>query len=245
MPDLTFHPLANIFPLLDGDAFDALVADVKAWGLNEPVVLHEGQILDGRNRYRACVAAGVDTRFEMFAGTDPLAFVISKNLHRRHLNESQRAMVARRLANLRHGGDRKSDQAAQLRGVSQQDAGRLLNVSERSVNNASVVQAKAAPELIAAVDHGEIPVRTAVQLVSLPKARQREIAAAGKGAATKAVKQMRLRRQASRGTALEAPPKETEHDRDLRYLRETWAATCESARAAFLRETGFQFKAIA
>src|SRR5437899_10114338 len=88
---LAFHPLADIFPLMEGEEFDALVADIKANGLREDIVLYEGMILDGRNRYRACLAAGVPPVYldcdNWF--TDPAAYVISANLHRRHLTPEQ------------------------------------------------------------------------------------------------------------------------------------------------------------
>ena len=74
---LTFHPLANIFPLIDGAAFDELVADIKSHVLREPIWLYDGQILDGRNRYRACNAAGIEPRFTAYEGNDPVALVIS------------------------------------------------------------------------------------------------------------------------------------------------------------------------
>ena len=67
------HPYADILPLLEGEAFDALVADIKANGLLEPITIYEGMILDGRNRLRACEAAGVEPRFVDYDGDDPLA----------------------------------------------------------------------------------------------------------------------------------------------------------------------------
>ena len=94
-----FHPLADEFPLFEGEAFNALVASIARDGLLEPILLCAGKILDGRNRYRACLAAGVKPIFEVFGETDPEAwarFVAAKNLTRRHLNEAQRAMIGAR-----------------------------------------------------------------------------------------------------------------------------------------------------
>jgi ParB-like chromosome segregation protein Spo0J len=93
-----FHPLADRFPLIEGVEFDELVADIKANGLIEPIVMLDGMILDGRNRYRACVAADVEPTFRPFTGDDPAAYVISANIHRRHLTaEQKRDLIAERI----------------------------------------------------------------------------------------------------------------------------------------------------
>jgi N6-adenosine-specific RNA methylase IME4 len=90
-----FHPMAAIFPLLEGDELNALAADIKAKCLREAIYLYEGKILDGRNRKTACTLAGVQPTFREFSG-DRLAairFVWSMNRTRRHLNSGQAAIA--------------------------------------------------------------------------------------------------------------------------------------------------------
>src|SRR5262252_1578986 len=86
---LAHHPAAALFPLLPTDSpeFGELVADIGEHGLLQPIVLREGKILGGRNRYRACQHAGVEPRFEQWSGESPTACVLSLSLHRRHLTE--------------------------------------------------------------------------------------------------------------------------------------------------------------
>lgn len=92
------HPLCTLFPRLEGDAFDALVADIRANGLREPIILLDDMILDGGNRYRACLESGVKASFEQYRGDNAAAFVISRNLHRRHLTAAQRSAVVTAVA---------------------------------------------------------------------------------------------------------------------------------------------------
>jgi len=92
------HKFADIFPMLEGDEFQKLVDDIRENGLLEPITLYDGEILDGRNRYRACIEAGVEPRFvDIPAGVDPLTFVVSKNLNRRHLSTTQKAAIGLQL----------------------------------------------------------------------------------------------------------------------------------------------------
>jgi len=159
---LEFHPLADIFPLIEGYEFAGLVEDIRKNGLREPVVMFRDKVLDGRNRLRACEAAGVARRFETYTGDDPISYVISLNLRRRHLDESQRAMVAAKLANLRDG-----QRADLVEGLPIGRASDLLSVGERSVSRAREVQEHGAPELVRAVEQGQVSVSAAADVATL------------------------------------------------------------------------------
>ena len=130
MTAVEFHPVANIFPLVEGAEFDEFVADIRQHGLHEPIIVYGDKILDGRNRYRACLAAGIEPTFTVYQGDDPVAYVISLNLRRRHLDESQRAMVAAKLATLKLGDNQHSE------GLPIGRSSELLNVGERSIARA-------------------------------------------------------------------------------------------------------------
>ena len=205
MTELEFHPLANLFPLIEGTEFEDLVADVRANGLREAVVLYQGKVLDGRNRYRACLAAEVEPRTVYFRPDlegEPLAFVISKNLKRRHLNESQRAMVAAAIADMRQG--QRTDLAphaepsANLPKVDQPTAARMLNISDRSVRSAKTVREKGSPSLVRAVEQGKLAVSEAAKAAKLAPAEQEriaELATAGRANVARTVIKQEAREQ--------------------------------------------------
>jgi N6-adenosine-specific RNA methylase IME4 len=88
------HPLAALIPAMSDDEYIALMSDIEDRGLQEPVVMFEGKILDGRHRYRACREMGRGVDFTEYTGDDPLGYVASLNVHRRHLTASQRAVIA-------------------------------------------------------------------------------------------------------------------------------------------------------
>jgi ParB-like chromosome segregation protein Spo0J len=171
------HPFADIFPRLkdiDPDGFRGLVEDIKARGQQEPIIIYESKILDGRNRYDACVEAKVEPKCREFIGTDPIAHVLSANLHRRHLNESQRAMVAAKLANLELGANQHSGKE----GVSIDTASKAVNVGRASVARAKVVLKSGDEGLIKEVEKGETSVSNAAS-----KAQPNKASGNGKGKA--------------------------------------------------------------
>jgi hypothetical protein len=158
-----FHPLANIFPMLDDDELKALAEDIKAKGLTEPITLYDGKVLDGRNRYRACELAELDLEpdnITQYEGDDALGFVVSKNLRRRHLNESQRAAIAAEIANMPQGFRSDQPSANLQKVISVPEAAELMNVSPRSVATAKTIKDH---DLKAAVKTGKKSVNAAAK----------------------------------------------------------------------------------
>jgi hypothetical protein len=168
--DMEFHALADAFPLMQGAEFRDLVASILMRGQLTRIITFEGKILDGRNRYRACKEAGVEPVCEDFEGTFEEArdHVIDANLRRRHLDASQRAMVGARLATLERG----DNQHAPIGATSQDLAANMLNVGRRSVQRAREVIDDGVPELVEAVERGEVSVSRAAKIASLPREEQ-------------------------------------------------------------------------
>lgn len=175
-----FHPLVAIFDPMEGEAWTEFVADIKLNGVREPVTVYKNQVLDGRNRWLACEQLKITCPQRVYEGkeSDLLAFVVSKNYHRRNQDPSQRAMSAARIANISHGGDRKSDQGPNLaldqRSID--NASKLMHVSTGNVKNAKRVIAKGEPELVKAVGQGKdkIAVSAAAKIAEQPPEVQRQ-----------------------------------------------------------------------
>jgi N6-adenosine-specific RNA methylase IME4 len=184
-----YHELANLFPLMDESQYSDLVADIKENGLIELIILHEGKILDGRNRYNACNDAGVEPNFVEYEGEDALSYVISLNLNRRHLNESQRAMIGARLANMK--GRRKVDQ---LDHFSNKDVSEKLNVGLASVKRAKQVQKEGIEDLQKSVETGKVSVSAASDIATLDKAEQEVVVAKGEDEILKMAKEIRAKK---------------------------------------------------
>ncbi len=119
------HPAAEAFPMMDDGRYGELLADIRENGQREPITLCDGMILDGRNRYRACLEAGVEPVAREFDG-DPWAFAWSLNGARRDLEDVRRALIklecdkgsakwAAKLAKIAEDGRRKKSEAASTR----------------------------------------------------------------------------------------------------------------------------------
>ena len=158
------HPAAELFPMMDIESLDDLANDIQQHGLAEPIVIFEGQILDGRNRLRACEMTGVEPRFVTVQDIEPMQFVVSRNLHRRHLTIPQRAAIAVDLlpifteeARLRKNVNSHKPLPPELaakRGPAIKHAGDAVSISQATVLRAQQLK-KGSPEIFERMRRGQ------------------------------------------------------------------------------------------
>lgn len=140
------HPYAKIFSLHDGEPLYKLSDSIKEFGQRDPIVLLDGQILDGRRREMACYRAGVDPKYREFGsrptdGDDPLEFVFDTNFHRRHLGEAERILAAANYATAKGGRPKKPAQLEPVSENGEAEAGAASNGTVAEPENPTVANA--------------------------------------------------------------------------------------------------------
>jgi N6-adenosine-specific RNA methylase IME4 len=165
---MKFHPIANIFPMMPEPELKELRADVQQHGLLEPIWLYEGQVLDGRNRYRVCRDLHLDPKMKTYEGNSPMGFVISMNLRRRHLTASQKAAIAvealpffeaeaKKRMQIRKG-DQPGATTAKMpeldKGESREQASKAFGVSPRYISDAKAIKEQT-PQAFAEMKSGK------------------------------------------------------------------------------------------
>ncbi len=193
-----FHDIANIFPLMTSDEFEELCDDIREHGQQLPIVLLDEKILDGRNRYLVCDKLGIEPEFVTYTGNTPIEYAISANLKRRNLTVGQKSMIVEKSLPLfeRQAAKRqwesrskpgekvgskaavnkpsptergKNAESADLAGKSADLAGKSAGVSGTSVKRAKKLRETASPEVIAAVESGEMTLNEAVEITEAKK----------------------------------------------------------------------------
>lgn len=165
--DVKFHPASNIFPPIPKDELELLAEDIKTNGLEEPITLYHGKILDGRARYQACQMSKIDPVFVEWEpkkphmtikggkGYFPHTYVITKNLFRRHLTSQQRAVLSLKLlpqlekeakARMRAGKKTKPSQKI-AQGKATEQAAKLCHTNRQYVSAVKKIQEKAPKKL--------------------------------------------------------------------------------------------------
>ena len=185
MTDYTARPVCSLFPLMTDQELAGLTKDIEEDGLIEDIVLYEGMVLDGRNRLEACKRAGVNPRFVDWDDGSPTLYVLSKNLHWRHLSTSQRAAIAaeamsrlqeearkRQIESLKQGpvsavrrGRDSANGVNDLHGKASEIAAKAVSVGARTVERAVAVK-RADAEEFERIRRGEVTVQRAERNVA-------------------------------------------------------------------------------
>ena len=167
------HPLSAAFPAMSNDDFDALKSSVEAIGVQNPVTVYDGQIIDGWHRYQAAQRVGRECpTVDLAPDVDPRAFVLAQNKARRHITQAQLAMATTAVYAWASVGKPKS--GTQCRITTESKMAEIAGVGERSIRQAKSVQANAVPDVIDAVKRGEIGLPKAAKIAQLPKDQQAE-----------------------------------------------------------------------
>ena len=167
------HPLSAAFPAMSTEDFQGLKDSIENIGVQNPITIFEGMVVDGWNRYKAANELGMDCPSkELDAWIDPVAFVRAQNKDRRHLPLSAWALIEVSLREWKpsHRPD-KGELSSPLR-ASNQEMADAVGVTKRTIQQAKAVQSNATPEVIAAVKSGEIGLPKAAAIAKLPKEEQ-------------------------------------------------------------------------
>lgn len=141
------HPVLELFPPLTREQIRNLNESIRAQGLLEPITRFRGELVDGRGRWEGCAATGVKPVFDEWQG-DPSklpAWILAKNLARRHLSNSQRTACAALAVPLFQNAARARQLAGTFlptgrKGTAASQAAEAFSVRERSVARARMVQ---------------------------------------------------------------------------------------------------------
>ena len=170
-PEPKAHAGAEVFPMLTDDELDVLAADITAHGLRQPITVDAaGAVLDGRNRLEACRRAGVEPRFVTFDG-DPWTYVLSANVHRRHMTTGARAMATALV--LQAAGKRRNGRWARGSVPTDSSGSGSSGWAQRMAEAGQVLDRR--PELGPEVVDGSIALSAAVEIAAVPDDVYKEI----------------------------------------------------------------------
>jgi len=229
---MQFHSVAGIFPEMLPEEFASLKASIEANGQRVPIYTHEGLIVDGRHRYRACIELGIEPRCEEWDGVGSLCeFVRILNAERRHLDTGAKQMAAarfaielekeaevRRLKNLKNVGSKSPIGDFDEFGKSNLKAAEKFGIGHSAVDRAIKVTKHGDDSLKQAVESGNIAVSVAAVVADLPAEEQREIVARGEAEILRAAKEIKDRKKEAKDQEREAKQKQVEQISQTTYL---------------------------
>lgn len=168
------HPLSSAFPAMGADDFLALKDSIENIGVQNPITLFEGMVIDGWHRYSAATELDMECPTVELGDVDPRDFVLAQNKARRHVTQAQLAMATTAVYDWKPAGNPVLTQTGTQCHVAKSNAelADISGVGERTIRQAKAVQTNAAPEVVEAVKRGEIGLPKAAAIAKLPKAEQ-------------------------------------------------------------------------
>lgn len=172
---------------MQADEFQSLVDSIESIGVQNPITLLDGMVIDGWHRYKAATSLGMDCPTVELDDKDPRDFVLAQNKARRNLTASQRAAAVTSVYQWRPHGDQRSAVTAD-RVKTTKELAAIAGVGTRSIEQAKTVQATGVKAVQDAVKTGSVSVEVAAAVAKLPAKEQKKIAAKGADAMRQSVK---------------------------------------------------------
>lgn len=164
------HPLSAAFPAMNAEDFQALKDSIEAIGVQNPITLFDGMVIDGWNRYVAAQEVGLPCPTVDLGDVDPRDFVIAQNRARRHITQAQLAMATTAVYAWAAEGRRQLDTEYPVKTTA--ELAQIAGVHPHSIKQAKIVQTKAAPAVVEAVNSGAIGLPKASAIAKLPQDQQ-------------------------------------------------------------------------
>lgn len=168
----TQHELSATFPAMGADDFQALKDSIENIGVQNPITLFDGMVIDGWHRYTAAMELGMPCPTVELGDVDPVDFVRAQNKARRHLPLSAWALIEVGLSSWRPAGQQKKAELSSALPRTSKEMADAVGVTDRTIRQAKAVHAGGSPEVIAAVKSGEIGLPKAAAIAKLPKEEQ-------------------------------------------------------------------------
>jgi len=161
--NLKQHPLSSAWPAMQVDEYQSLKDSIEVIGVQNPITLFEGMVIDGWHRYQAAKEVGVNCPSKLLGDVDPVDFVKSQNDTRRHISASQKALAITAIYAWKPAHREKKSVPGTELSKSTAELAVIAGVSESYIEKAKAIQASATPEVKAAVKAGTMSVKKAAE----------------------------------------------------------------------------------
>ena len=165
------HPLSAAFPTMSQEERQDLADSIENIGVQNPITIHEGMVLDGWHRYSIAAELGMDCpEVELDEDVDPRDFVLASNKSRRHLTKSQLALAFAKVYEWTPSGVTRRALGAHLK--TNQELADLSGTSKRTIAQAKQVIKDGSEDVVKAVESGKISTKRGAEIARLPKDQQ-------------------------------------------------------------------------